>query len=561
MKQWLTGPTAVAVAVTLLNAVKPAAVDDTAYLEFARHLAANPGDPYGFEIFWYSAPEPAMGVLLPPVLPYWLALGRGVAGDHLFLLKLTLLPFSLVLCHSLAFLFGRFAPGAGPPLLAMTVLGPGVLPFFGVMLDVPALALGLSAVACFIRGCDTERVGWVAGAGVLAGLAAQTKYSMLPVPAVLLWYAVLHRQPLFGVGAGAFAVAVFAGWESFVEARAGESHFLHHLREQQASRKDWLDEKWNLFQPMVAYLGGTAVGFGLLAGRAIRLPRAFVAAVAGAGALGVAAVCVVPYSDSIVLRKPNGGVKLELATLVFGSLGTGVLLASLGAAGVLLLRPRGLLRFRRLLRWNADSWFVAGWVAIELAAYFALTPFPAGRRVIGIGVALAVLAGRTAVLTRLPVPQWIVASTIAAGIGLFGLDTWDSFPERQLALRAADRVGDPGLATVWFNGHWGFQYYCDRAGMKPVEPGVSVLKAGDWLVFPVIPDDRGFYRPYHGGAKFRVDPASAEPVDEYVWEDSLAAQTIPELYGGTVPVRGRDHPRLRVAVYRVTREWIPERVK
>lgn len=561
MQKWLTGPTALAVVVTLLNAVKPAAVDDTAYLQFARHLAANPGNPYGFKLFWYSAPEPAMGVLLPPVLPYWLALGRSVSGDNLFLLKLMLLPFSLLLCHSLAFLLRRFAPGADKPLLAMTVLGPGVLPFFGVMLDVPALSLGLAAVACFIRGCDADRVGWIAVAGVLSGLAAQTKYSMLPVPAVLMWYAVLHRQWLFGIGAGAFAVAVFTGWESFVESRNGESHFLHHLREQQASRKDWLEEKWNLFQPMVAYLGALAVGFGLLAGRAIRLPTLFVAAVALAGAFWVAVVCVLPYSDSILLTKPNGGVKLELATLVFGSLGTGVLFVCLAAACVLLVRPHGLLKLQRVFRWNADSWFVVGWVAIEFAAYFALTPFPAGRRVIGICAVLAILAGRMAVFTKLPVPPWIAAYTIAAGIGLYALDTWDSFPERQLALSAADRIGDPGPAAVWFNGHWGFQYYCDRAGMKPVVPEESLLRAGDWLVFPVIPDDRGFYRPYHGGAKFRIDPASTDLVNEFMWEDRFAAQTIPELYGGTVPIRGRDHPRLRVAVYRITKDWVPERVR
>ena len=54
---------------------KPVLVDDPVYLHFARHIAQHPLDPYGFILLWYSAPQPAMEVLCPPVLPYWLALG------------------------------------------------------------------------------------------------------------------------------------------------------------------------------------------------------------------------------------------------------------------------------------------------------------------------------------------------------------------------------------------------------------------------------------------------------------------------------------------------------
>ena len=42
-----------------------------------------------------------------------------------------------------------------------------------------------------------------------------------------------------------------------------------------------------------------------------------------------------------------------------------------------------------------------------------------------------------------------------------------------------------------------------------------------------------------------------------VWDDWLSAQTAPNFYGGIDPVTGRDHPRLRVVVYRIIREWKP----
>ena len=86
MKAWVVHPVFVAALVAGLNALKPAAVDDTAYLLLARQIAAHPLDPYGGELFWYAEPLPALHVLAPPVLPYWLALGIRLFGDQLPLL-------------------------------------------------------------------------------------------------------------------------------------------------------------------------------------------------------------------------------------------------------------------------------------------------------------------------------------------------------------------------------------------------------------------------------------------------------------------------------------------
>ena len=44
------------------------------------------------------------------------------------------------------------------------------------------------------------------------------------------------------------------------------------------------------------------------------------------------------------------------------------------------------------------------------------------------------------------------------------IDTLDAFPEKHCAERAAALTADrPAESTVWYIGHWGFQYYCERA--------------------------------------------------------------------------------------------------
>jgi hypothetical protein len=557
MKTWLAHPVCVAAIVTGLNALKPAAVDDTAYLLLARQIAAHPLDPYGGELFWYAEPSPALHVLAPPVVPYWLAAGFRLFGEHVPLLKLWLYPFPLVLCYAVRSLARRFAPGYSTISVPAVALSPLVLPLFGVMLDVPALALGLAALAVFVRG---GRVSWL-GAGVLAGLAMQTKYTAFTVPAAVLLFGITHRRVVPAVLAAVVAAGLFVGWEGLMAATYGESHFLYHVRAQTGDGPEGfalVAEKWNLLShPLVTYLGGLGFGLCLFAYPAAGVRR-WAAPAALATGVGLLLLLVLPYSDTVFLtNKATGSVRLDLPGVFFTTLG-GVWFAVLVLGGLpFLLRKRA----------DRATLFLLGWLILELGAYFALSPFPGGRRVMGVGFVGALLFFRAAaVLGRLRnvrPGRWVLPYGIALGVGLFALDVWDARPEPVLARNAGWFVHDHnhGAARVWYSGHWGFQYACDRVGMRPAVPGMSRLAAGDWLVYPAIPDDVGFYRPYHGGAKLRPDPAYVEPVVEFIWLDALSGQTIPPLYGGRYPMSGRDHPRLRVVVYRVIRDWVPERVE
>lgn len=562
--QWLTGPTALAVIVTLANAAKPAAVDDTAYLTFARHLAHHPLDPYGFEIFWYTAPEPAMDVLLPPVVPYWLALGIHLFGEEPVALKLWLLPFVWLFAWSVSWLLRRFARGTEAVALPLIVLSPAVLPMVNLMLDIPAAALGLAALVGLIAAVDGRGWGLAVLAGVVAGLAMQTKYTALIVPPILGWYALVHRRLGLGAIAIIAAVATFLAWEGSLLHLYGESHFFHHVAEQQPAEESGksplqtlLDEKLGLIPALAGHLGCLAVGIGLWAGWAVGLPRAALLAAAALWIAGAAAVALLPHSATVLIPGSEGrGPKLILASVVWRTTGAAFLaLEALIAASILL-------RFRRMsLRRSPDSWFVVGWVMLELAGYFLLTPFPAARRLIGLAIAMGILTARFAsrvhrLSRRGRTPVWMIAFGIAAGVGVAALDTYDAYPEKVLAERAAAMIRSQSPdARIWYAGHWGFQYYCERAGMQPLIPGQSRLAPGDYLVLPLFPDGAGFHRPDSIHTPRRPPDEVVELISELVWGDWLSARTIPPFYGGEEPITGRDHPRLRIGIYRATRAW------
>lgn len=513
--RWLVHPLVLAAVATALNAAKPVVVDDAAYLAFARQIAAHPLDPFGFELHWYREPEPAMHILAPPVVPYWLGAGIAVFGENVPVLKLTLFPFLVVLAYSVRSLLRRFG-GAG--VLPALILGPGVLPFINLMLDIPALALQLAAVAVFFSAVE-DRPRWprVLLVGVLTGLALETKYSTLVLPPLLLWIGLCRRAIGPATVAVLFAGGLFAGVEYLFAVKYGESHFLFHLRDaSRAGLEESLRDKGALLFPMLSYLGATAGWIALVGGGRTRLVSTCIA-----GAI-LAVVCFVPG------RFTDLDPGLTLAQVFFDVIG-----------GVALV-----IAVHRLVNGDRSRLLLAGWLLIEIGGYFALTPFPAGRRVLGLTVVLALI-----VPASVGPRHWPILVGVVSGLTLAAIDIWDARVEPTVAAEAI-RAGKSQPGRGYFLGHWGFQYACERAGLKPYLMGRTELQPGDWVVVPQYPDRVGFYRPHDGGVEFHPDGRTVLIAD-LVNDDSLAAETLPALYGGRCPIRSRDHPRLRVAVYAV----------
>src|SRR5262249_28200601 len=140
-----------------------------------------------------------------------------------------------------------------------------------------------------------------------------------------------------------------------------------------------------------------------------------------------------------------------------------------------------------------SDWFLVGWLVLELVGYFALTPFAAVRRVMGLVVAATAVLGRLAsssCRTRAEFNQVRFAALVSGCLGFFFfvIDWCDAWSWRSAALGSAAFIRQQmSQASIWYFGHWGFQYYAEQAGMQPVVANDTQLHAGDWLV---APDDR-----------------------------------------------------------------------
>ena len=107
-------------------------------------------------------------------------------NDPALLWKLGLFPWALLLAGALHALLRRFAAPLADPLFWLLLSSPLLLPAFNLMLDEPALALGLSAVALFLRALDRRCGALAVAAALLAGVAMETKYTAFLIPPVLV---------------------------------------------------------------------------------------------------------------------------------------------------------------------------------------------------------------------------------------------------------------------------------------------------------------------------------------------------------------------------------------
>jgi hypothetical protein len=549
-------PLLLASAFTLINALKPLHVDDATFYANASHIARKPLDPYGFTLMVRDRPAAALHALAPPVLPYWWAAGIRLFGEHPFAWKLWLLPFAFLFVAALWTLLRRFAPGLELPLTVMTVFSPAVLPGFNLMMDVPALALSLVSLALFCRAADRDAALPAIAAGLIAGLAIQTKYTGLVAPAVLFAYAVVFRKVRLFILAALGTILIFAGWESLMVLRYGESHFLYQLF--QGHNND--EPKSELLKALCPLLGAVAWPLTLLALTCLRSPRWLVIAAGLAG--------VLPY---VVLASPAGATPDGPASAAvmardasFAFSGVGVLLA-LAAVAWCLIRGPAVGPPVTDAPVHMAAWFLVCWLLLEFAAYVLISPFPAVRRLIGIVVAGTVVAGHLGAQASAMAPRralWAgaVGASVLLGLGYFAVDYHEARAQQWAAAEAARRVRQASPnATAWFTGYWGFQFYAQRAGMKPVVPlclpldgslaalPPSHLRAGDWLVIPSpnIPQQR-----------LQMDVRKLELRAKVPVGDELPFATMMGYYSGKYALRQQRGPRLVVFLFRVRDDLI-----
>jgi 4-amino-4-deoxy-L-arabinose transferase-like glycosyltransferase len=457
---------------------KPFNIDDPLFIWAAHQIQAHPLNPYSFDVNWYGTAEPMWGVTEnPPLASYYIALVAAVFGWSELALHLAfLLPAIAVLLgtHRLARNFCR------RPLLAalVTLFTPVFLiSSTTVMCDVMMLAFWVWAVALWIEGNEKNEPPKLFFAMLLVSLAALTKYfGACLIPLLAAYYFIGRRRPDWRSALLLVPLFVLCLYQLATRALYG-----HGLLTEAVGYAAYAK---SFFGVSGVAAGLTALAFtgGCLAATVFFAPLLWRARWPGVLAVLAILIGAAFFSGGMIAKNypwlagaHRNAVELQIVFWAAGGL------------GVLALAAAELWERR-----EAGAWLLALWVfgTFLFAAFFNWTVN--GRSILPMAPAAAILLAarldkKFPADGKNPWPRGALIC-LAAGAALALLVASADFSlavaVRESARQVCAQFGAPDR-PLWFQGHWGFQFYMQQPGASAFDTKRSQIKAGENLALPL----------------------------------------------------------------------------
>ena len=456
---------------------KPFNIDDPMSIWAARQIQAHPADPYGYEVNWFGFVSPmSKASTNPPLSCYYLAMAAAILGW-----SEPALHFAFLL-PAVAAILGTYRLArhfCGRPLLAAcaTLFTPAFLVCgTTLMCDTPMLAFWVWAVVLWVEGMERDDFWRLAGSGLLMALAALTKYFGACLIPLLAAYGLIGQRRI-GRWALCFLVPIAA-----LVAYQWATHALYGKGLLSAGA-DWTMARKALGGVSTAASGLIALAFtgGCLAVATFLAPLLWRTRVLVGFATGVVLFAAVLFIENTMLKKYG-----SLSGISWTDLEVQIVFWAIGGVSVLGLAVADVRRWR-----DPRSCLLALWV-FGTFLFTAFVNWAAnGRSILPMAPAVGILLARRleqgALMGRNP-RQGDVLICLVVGAALALLVARADFlfasAVRQSAERTHAKYGR-GRETLWFEGHWGFQYYMEKLGSKAVAANQSLAKQGDFLAIPL----------------------------------------------------------------------------
>jgi 4-amino-4-deoxy-L-arabinose transferase-like glycosyltransferase len=471
-------------------------IDDTLFIQAARHIQSHAGNPYGFSVNWYGAIMPISEVMKnPPLNSYFIALTVRLAG------------WSETVLH-LAFLIPAFAVILGTYRLAgffcknslfaalLTLLTPSFLvSATTVMCDVPMLAFWIWATVFWVRGIEKNDFPRLAVSGILIALSALTKYYGMSLIPLLLIYTAARKRGLGWWTAYLLIPIAVLGWYQYATHALYGRGLLLDAAEYASGARERLG---------ATLLPKTLVGLAFVGGSFLAVPAyafwtrskkwlAF-------GALSIGILMLILSSMGQIggfpLANEAGEVKwlLILQLGIFITLGIG--LTALAAAEIYARRDANSIL---LVAWIAGTLLFSAYINWTVNVRSILPLVPAAsillvRRIEDADQSPKKMQARPKSKKKFPPVR--TKPLLAGWTRLIGT----LIPVACIALLAAHadlRLANSARTAaaeirkqysrdrILFEGHWGFQHYMELWGGKPVDfQAAADAVPGDVLVIP-----------------------------------------------------------------------------
>jgi len=451
-------------------------MDDPMYLWAARHIQSNPFDFYGFTVNWDDYQRQMFSVMKnPPLTSYYIAIVSSLFGWAEITLHAAFLIPAVAAVIGTYYLAKEFC---SKPLIASLVgiLSPVfILSSTSVMCDVMMLSFWVWAAFIWIRGIKNNSKRSLLCAALLTAFCSLTKYYGMSLIPLLFVYSLakerkLGKSTLFLL----IPISILAAyqWATFILYGRGllldaSSYALNH----QAIEGGQLFVKGvtGLFFAGGCFISVLFYSFVLWTRRTLAI-GAFLTI------LVVLLYLLIQGPNELYFSKDNGLNWLFIFQCC---------LFSMSGVGILFLAASDLRRHK-----DADSLFLFLWIIGTFIFASFLNWSVNGRSVLPMFPVIGVLVSRrieeirvhnnivTAKYILLPlIPSLLIALSV----------TRADYEWANTARKAAFEIShqyakNPNI--VWFQGHWGFQYYMEENGGKALDMNNSNILRGDIVITP-----------------------------------------------------------------------------
>jgi hypothetical protein len=454
-------------------------IDDTLFIAAAKHIQSHPTDFYGFNINWYSY-EMSMAEVTknPPLTCYYIALVAKLFGWNEVILH------TAFLIPAVAVVLGSFYLAkqlCSHPVLA--VMAGMLTPVFlvsstNVMCDTMMLAFWVWAAVGWVWGMDKNRWSGLLISTVLIALCALTKYFGMSLILLLFVYSVVKKRKI-GVWALYFlipvAILALYQWATFALYGRGlltdAASYAPKMRQQ--------------IHPGAEFLWGGLIGLSFTGGGIITI--LFYAPLLWSRRIligGVALMVLFIFSLGFAGRIGNFPIRRD--SMVRWDIIIQFSMMSLAGLGIILLAVADLYKCRDcksllLFLWVLGTFLFAGFInwAVNERSILPMTP--------AVGILLGRAIDRQSKTARW-MAGWRISWPLIPAVIIAMSVCWADYTlagTAREAAKAIHRIYKERPNVVWFQGHWGFQYYMEANNAKPFDYKNSRPDIGDILVAPL----------------------------------------------------------------------------
>lgn len=452
-------------------------MDDTLFIWSAKQIQTNPADFYGFSANWYGWDMPMAEITKnPPATCYYIALAASLFGWSEVVMHVAFLIPAVMAALGVYYLARKFC--SQPVIAALAaVLSPGFLvSSTNIMCDTMMLAFWVWAIFFWVRGIEANSYSNLLFAVVLAAICALTKYFGMALLPLLFVYSLMQNRKL-GVWVLFLVVPVviLAGYQWMTHSFYGRGLLWDAAA--YATEYSWAQVSKLLPKGLTGLLfAGGCIITALFYSPLLWSRRILVSSIV----LTILFILILSFVEKVgeFSVKDGGNIRWNILIQIGLMAITGVNILALAGVDfwkcrnaeslLLLLWVFGTFIFASFINWtvNARSILpIAPAVGILLMRRIDQYNDKAGRRI------------------RMRLAAWLLVPAAVAALLVCWADYTLAGTARSAAAAIHRTFGSNGH-VVWFQGHWGFQYYMEAAGGKAIDFKNSELAEADIIIIP-----------------------------------------------------------------------------